>query len=68
VIKSRRVRLAGKVACVGEKRRVYKVLLGGKPRQLRRLRYRRENSIKMGLQEMGCEGMDWIDLAQDMDR
>ena len=22
----------------------------------------------MGLQEVGCEGMDWIDLAQDRDR
>jgi hypothetical protein len=27
-----------------------------------------EDSIKMALQEVGCEGMDWIDLAQDRDR
>jgi hypothetical protein len=26
-----------------------------------------EDKIKMDLQEVGCEGMDWIDLAQDRD-
>ena len=26
-----------------------------------------EKNIKMGLQEVGCEGMDWIELAQDRD-
>jgi hypothetical protein len=25
-------------------------------------------NIKLDLQEVGCEGMDWIDLAQDKDR
>jgi hypothetical protein len=29
---------------------------------------RRGDNIKMDLQEVGCEGMDWIKLAQDMDR
>jgi len=31
-------------------------------------RHRWEDNIKMDLQEKGCGGMDWIDLAQDRDR
>jgi len=30
--------------------------------------HRWEDSIKMDLQEVGCDGKDWIDLAQDRDR
>ena len=48
----------------------YKVLVG-KPEGKRSLgRYRRgwNDNIKMDLQEIGCEGMDWIDLVQDRDR
>jgi len=55
---------------VGEKRGVYRVLVGklkGK-RQLGRPRCRWENNIKMDLQEVGCGDMDWIDLAQDRDK
>jgi hypothetical protein len=55
---------------MGERRVVYKVLVG-KPerkRPLRRPRRRWENNIKMDLQEVGCEGMDWIDVAEDRDR
>ena len=37
-------------------------------RPVRRPRHRWEDSIKMDLQEVGCGGMDWIDLAQDRDR
>ena len=43
----------------------------GKPegkRQLGRPRLRWEDNIKMDLQEVGCGGMDWIELAQDRDR
>jgi len=37
-------------------------------RPLGRPRRRREDNIKMYVQEMGCAGMDWIELAQDRDR
>jgi len=43
----------------------------GKPegkRPFGRHRRRWENNIKMDLQEVGCGGMDWIELAQDRDR
>jgi hypothetical protein len=35
---------------------------------LGRPRHRWEDNIKTDLQEVGCESMDWIDLAQDRDR
>jgi len=65
VIKSRRMRWVGYVAHMGESRGVYRVLVG-KPegtRPLGRPRHRWENNIKMDLQEVGCEGIDWIDVA-----
>ena len=43
----------------------------GKPedkRTLGRPRCRWEDNIKMDLQEVGCGGMDWIELAEDRDR
>jgi len=55
---------------MGEKRGVYRVLVG-KPdgkRPLGRPRRRWENNIKMDHQVVGCRGMDWIDLTQDRDR
>ena len=70
VIKSRRMRWAGHVARMGERRHVYSALVG-KPegkRQLGRPRRRWKDNIKMDLQEVGCRDMDWIELAQDRDR
>jgi len=70
VIKWRKIRWAGHVACMGERRDVYRVLVG-KPegkRPLGRPRCRWEDNVKMDLLEAGCGGMDWIDLAQDRDR
>ena len=70
VIKSRRMRWTGHVACTGERRGVYRILVGkseGK-RPLGRSRCRWEDNIKMGLLEVGCGGIDWIELAQDRDR
>ena len=61
---------AGHVALVGERRGVYKVLVG-KPegkRPLGRLRRRWEDNIQKDFKEVGCTGMDWIELAQDRDR
>jgi len=56
--------------CIGERRSIYRVLVG-KPegkRPLGRPRHRWEDNIKMDLQEVGCEGMAWIKLAQGRDR
>jgi len=64
------MRWAGCVARMSERRGIYRVLVG-KPegrRLLGRPRRRWEDNIKMNLQEVGCEGMDWIKLVQDRDR
>jgi hypothetical protein len=54
---------------MGEKMNAYRILVGnqqgksplGKPRR------RWVDNIKMDLREIGWDGMDWIDLAQDRD-
>jgi len=49
---------------------LYRVLMG-KPEgkgPMGRSRHRWEDNIKMGLQEVGCGGMDWIKMAQDTNR
>jgi len=70
VTKSRRIRWAGHVGRMGERRVVYRGLLG-KPegkRPLERPRRRWGDNIKMDLQVVGCGGVDCIELAQDRDR
>jgi hypothetical protein len=57
------------IARVGEKRNVYSILVGkseGK-RPLGRRRRKWVDNIKMDLREIGMDGVDWIDMAQDRD-
>jgi hypothetical protein len=68
-IKSRRMRWAGHVARMGEKRNAYKTLVG-KPegkRPLGRTRRRWVDNSEMDLREIGWDGVDWINRAQDRD-
>jgi hypothetical protein len=58
------------VAGMGDRRAVYRILVG-KPegkRPMWRPSCRWEDDIKMDLQEVGCGGMDWIEVAQEKDR
>jgi hypothetical protein len=67
VIKSRRMKWAGHVARMGEGRGVYRDLVGrpeGK-RPLGRPKHRWEDNIKMDLREIGIDGANWIQLAED---
>ena len=69
VVNSRRMRMAGHVARMGEGRVVHRVLVG-KPegkRPLGRPRRRWENNIRMDLQEVGGSCGDWMELARDRD-
>ena len=68
--KSRKMRWPGHVACMGEERGVYRVLVGkleGK-RPMGRPRRRWVDNIRTDLEKVGCGYMDWIGLAQDRDR
>jgi len=55
---------------MGGRRGAYRVLVGksGGERLLERPRFGWEDNIKMELQELRCEGVDWFDLAEDRDR
>jgi hypothetical protein len=69
MMKSRRMRWPGHVARVG--RRVMHIGFLGKPeekRPLGRPRRRWVDNIKMDFRELGWDGMDWINLAQDRDQ
>jgi hypothetical protein len=67
IIKSRRMRRAGHVARMGEKKNVYRLLVrtpeGERP--LGRPRHRWRDNIKMDLLEIGLSVVDWIGLVQD---
>ena len=70
MVKSRRMRWAGNVACMGEDRGVHRVSVG-KPegkRPLGRPRRRWEDNIKKDLQEVGGGRGDSMELAQGRDR
>ena len=63
VIKSRRLRWAGHIARMEEGR-------NGKPTgkiPLERPRRRWEDDIRMGLEEIGINASNWVDLVQDRD-
>jgi hypothetical protein len=69
-IKIFKMRWAGHVALMGEKRNAYRILVG-KPDGKRPLGRRRRgwvDKIKMDLRVIGWDGMDWIDLAQNRDQ
>jgi hypothetical protein len=66
MIKSRKMRWAGHIACMAEMRSAYRMLVG-KPegkRPLGRPRNKWVDNIKMDLRETGWGSMDWTDLAQ----
>jgi hypothetical protein len=70
VIKSKRMRWAGHVARVGEKRNAYRLLVG-KPESrwpLGRPRSRWLDNIRMDLVEVEWGDVDWVGLAWDRDR
>jgi hypothetical protein len=70
IIKSRRMRWAGHVARIGEKRNACRLLVGMPEgtRPLGRLRRRWVDNIKMDFLEIGWGGVDCIGLAQDRDK
>jgi hypothetical protein len=70
IIKSRRMRWAGHVARLGEKRTAYRLLVG-KPEgktPLGRPRCRWVDNIRMDLGEVGWSDVDWIGVGQDRNR
>jgi hypothetical protein len=66
IIKSRRMRWAGHIARMGEKRNAYRLLVGKRP--LGRPRRKGVDNIRMDLGEVGWGDVDWVGLAQDRNR
>jgi hypothetical protein len=67
VVKSRPMRWIGQVAHMGEMRNTYKILVRKTEwkRSCRRPKYRENYYIRMALREIGWDGIDWINLAQN---
>jgi len=60
----------GHAADMGEMRNAYRILVG-KPagkKPLGRPRCTWEDNIRMDLREIGCKGVDWMDLTQERDQ
>jgi hypothetical protein len=70
IVKSRRMKWAGHIAQMFSKKNAYRIVVGkaGGKRPLGRPRRRRMYNILMVLREIGWDGMDRIDLAQDRDQ
>jgi hypothetical protein len=70
MIKSKRIKWAGHVARIWETKNAYRILVvtPERKRPLGRPRRRWVDNIKIDLREIGLDGMDWIDLAQDRDQ
>ena len=62
--------MGGAYSTMQETRGVYRILMGKTEgmRPLGRLRRRWQDNIKMDFYEVGCEDMDWIDVAHVRDR
>jgi hypothetical protein len=69
VIKSRRMRRAGHVACMGEMRNACNILVGNPERNrlLGRPRRRWTNNVRIDLTDIGWAVANWLHLAQDRD-
>ena len=69
MIKYRRLRWAGHVARMEEGSSAFKILTGTptRKRSLGRPRRKCEDNIRMDLEEMGINGGNWVDSAQDRD-
>jgi hypothetical protein len=63
------MRWVGHVAGMGENMNAYRILVGKPEGKRKEVRPRRRwvNNIKMDLREIGWDGVDWLELAQDRD-
>jgi len=63
------MRWAGHVACVRENRGGFRVVLGNLKKGYHlEHRHIMEDTIRKGVQEIGWDGVNWINLAQDRDK